>query len=88
MPSSARAAALAPLGSEQAAREEETDGENRARSGSGIGLRNVVERLMLFYHEQEAGAVLRIGEAPGGGTRVTVLLRPGSGEGETQHETV
>lgn len=47
---------------------------------TGLGLRNVMERLMLFYGADEQNQVIEIHSKPGMGTRILLMLPKKEGE--------
>lgn len=51
----------------------EREGGQRS-SNHSIGLRNVIERLMLFYRAEDANSVIEIASRRGSGTKVTLKL--------------
>ncbi len=61
---------------------QETGSGVRSHSGHGLGLGNVIERLMLYFGVENASQVLAIEGGSGDGTRITLTL-PFAGSEET-----
>ncbi len=50
------------------------DAAARSHSGHGLGLGNVIERLMLYFGAESVEQIVSIDSAPGAGTRITLAL--------------